>query len=205
MVLTDPGAQLGVVEAVRAALAGGATAVQLRWKEGGAREMVEMGRELRQLTRATSALFFVNDRIDVALAVEADGAHLGDDDIPIAIARQITRPGFVLGHSVDNAEEAAAAADRGADYLGLGPVFPTRSKGGLGAPIAAGGVSEVRRSVELPLVGIGGISEGNAAEVAAAGADGIAVIGAVMADPDPEGAARRLLAEFERGRARRRG
>ncbi len=201
MVITDPAAPSGVPAAVEAALAGGATAIQLRSKGGSTRAMVELGRELRRLTREVSALLLVNDRVDVALAVEADGAHLGDDDLPLPVARRITPAGFVLGRSVDNAAEAVAAAREGADYLGLGPVFPTRSKDGLGEAIGPAGVVEVRASVELPFVGIGGIDAENAASVAAAGADGIAVIGAVMMSSDPGRSARELLNAFERGRA----
>ena len=185
-----------VEEVVTLALEGGARAIQLRDKDAGAREMLASARRLRALTREFEALLFINDRIDVALAVDADGVHLGPDDIPVAALRSVVPPGFVIGHSTDLPEVARRAQDDGADYLGCGTVYPTSSKGDAGEVIGLGRLQEVVRSVDIPVVGIGGIDASNAAQVAETGCAGIAVIGAVMAAPDPRTTVAELLIPF---------
>lgn len=196
IVIADPDAAppgQSVVEAVHAALRGGAPAIQLRAKRLSARDTVELARELLPAIRRAGALFFVNDRVDVALAVGADGAHLGDDDLPLPAARAITPAGFLLGRSVDTPDEARLAAAEGADYVGAGPVYTTISKSGLGPPLGSRGIAKVTRATPLPVVGIGGIDAANAAAVLAAGVAGVAVIRAVIGAPDPESATRALL------------
>jgi thiamine-phosphate pyrophosphorylase len=190
IVIADPDAvaDRALLEVVRAALQAGAPAIQLRAKALGTRDTVDLGRAIVTETRHSGALFFVNDRIDVALVVGADGAHLGDDDLPLPAARSITPPGFLLGRSVDTADQARRAEGEGADYVGLGPVYATASKADLGAPIGPEGVRAVVRSVTLPVVAIGGITMENAAAVIQAGAAGIAVIRSVVAAPDPAAA-----------------
>lgn len=178
---------------VRAALAGGTPAVQLRAKQSTGREMFELAASLVRETRAAGALLFVNDRVDVALAAGADGAHVGDEDLPLAAARRATPPGFLLGRSVETVEQARRAERDGADYLGVGPVFRTGSKPDAGAPIGTSRVAEIAHAARIPSVGIGGITAVNSAEVLRAGAAGVAVIRAVLGDPDPEVAARALL------------
>jgi thiamine-phosphate pyrophosphorylase len=204
IVVTDSAlaAERGVVEAVRAALAGGAPAVQLRDKAMPARELVELARTLREDTRRTGALLFVNDRLDVALAAGADGAHLGDDDLPLDAARAIAPPGFLLGRSAASAAEARTAFQNGADYIGVGAVFGTATKADAGAPIGIAAVAAVVRIAEGPVVGIGGIDGSNAGAVIEAGADGIAVVSAVMAARDPAEATRRVLAAIAAARSR---
>jgi thiamine-phosphate pyrophosphorylase len=203
IVISDPDCGEGrdLVEVVRAGLAGGAPMIQLRAKEASAREMAGLARRLLAETRAAGALFLVNDRVDVALAVGADGAHIGADDLPLEAARAIVPRGFLLGRSVDSAAEAAAAARAGADYLGVGPVFATGSKSDAGPVV---GLEGVRAACEaaggVPVVGIGGIDAGNAAAVGEAGAAGVAVISAVMRAPDPRAAVERLLEGVARGR-----
>jgi thiamine-phosphate pyrophosphorylase len=187
-----------LLEVVREVLAAGAPAIQLRAKRDGAGAQVELARALRSATREAGALFFVNDRVDVALAVEADGAHLGDDDLPIAAARTIVPPGFLLGRSVDTPAEARTAARGGADYLGAGPVFPTASKPDAGAVLDAEGIRRIAAAVQLPVVAIGGIEPDNAEPVFAAGAAGVAVIRGVLLAMDPASAARALLVAAER-------
>jgi thiamine-phosphate pyrophosphorylase len=203
MVITDsavgPGRSLvGVVQAV---LRGGAPAIQLRAKTHSAREMVELAAVLAPVIRATDALFIVNDRVDVALAVGADGAHLGDDDLPLAAARRIVPPTFILGRSVETPEQAKLAEAQAADYLGVGPVYPTESKADAGRPVSPDRVAAVAASVQIPVVGIGGIDIRGARAVAEAGAAGVAVIRAAMQADDPEAAARALLQEVAAGRA----
>ena len=185
-----------VEEVVTLALEGGARAIQLRDKDAGAREMLASARRLRALTREFEALLFINDRIDVALAVDADGVHLGPDDIPVAALRSVVPPGFVIGHSTDLPEVARRAQDDGADYLGCGTVYPTSSKGDAGEVIGLERLQEVVRSVDIPVVGIGGIDASRAPEVAETGCAGIAVIGAVMAAPDPGTTVGELLTPF---------
>lgn len=203
IVVTDPdcGAGRQMVAVVRAALQGGAPAIQLRMKDGSAREMAELGEVLREDTREAGALFFVNDRLDVALAVGADGVHLGTDDLPVAAARAIAPEGFLIGRSVDAATEVDAALAEGADYLGVGPVYATGSKDDAGPVMGLDGLAGVVRAAgRLPVVGIGGIDIARAGDVAGAGAAGVAVIGAVMRAPDPRVAVEGLLRGVRGGR-----
>ena len=195
LVIADADAAAGrsLVEIVRAALVAGAPAVQLRAKSGTAREMLELAFLLREQTAAASALFFVNDRVDVALAAGADGAHLGDDDLPLVQARQITPPGFLLGRSADSVAAAIQAEQEGADYLGVGSVYATVSKADAGVPIGLSRIAEAVAAVSVPVVGIGGIDASNAAAVFGAGAAGVAVIRAVLNAGDPVAATRALL------------
>ena len=196
IVVTDPdcGAGRRVVDVVRAALRGGAPAIQLRMKGASAREMTEAARALLAHTRAAGALLFINDRVDVALAVEADGAHVGQDDLPVAAARRIAPPGFLVGVSAETAELARAAQADGADYVGVGPVYATGSKADAGDAVGVERIAQVAAAVRIPVVGIGGIAIENAPAVLRAGAAGVAVIGAVMRAADPEAAARALIA-----------
>lgn len=152
----DAAAGRNLVEIVRAALRAGAPTVQLRAKSAAAREMTELATLLREETRAADALFFVNDRVDVALAAGADGAHLGDDDLPLTQARRITPPGFLLGRSADSVAAAIQAEQESADYLGVGSVYPTASKTDAGTPIGLSRIAEVVEAVSIPVVGIGG-------------------------------------------------
>jgi thiamine-phosphate diphosphorylase len=197
IVVTDPdcGAGRTVVDVVRAALRGGAPAIQLRMKDASAREMTELARALLAETRPAGALLFINDRVDVAIAVGAEGAHVGQDDLPVHAARAITPPGFLLGVSAETAELARAAEADGADYVGVGPVYVTGSKADAGDAVGVERIAEVGAAVRIPVVGIGGIAIHNAPPVLHAGAAGIAVISAVMRADDPEAATRALLRE----------
>jgi len=203
LVIADAGiGGSSLVEKIRAALDAGAPAVQLRAKMLAGREMVELGRALREETRARDALLFVNDRVDVALIVGADGVHVGDEDLPIHAVRTITPSGFLVGRSVDNAAEAIAAEVQGADYVGLGPVFTTATKPGLPVALGTAGIRPVADAVDIPIISIGGITPDNAEEATAQGAAGVAVIGSVLSAADPGEAARRLLRAVDDGRRR---
>ncbi|HEX6371515.1 MAG TPA: thiamine phosphate synthase [Longimicrobium sp.] len=195
IVVTDPdcGAGRTVIDVARAALRGGAPAIQLRMKDASAREMAEAARALLAETRAAGALLFINDRVDVALAVGADGAHVGQDDLPVAAARRIAPPGFLLGVSAETAELAREAQADGADYVGVGPVYVTGSKADAGDAVGTDRIAQVAAAVGIPVVGIGGITVDNAPPVLHAGAAGVAVIGAVMRAADPQAAARALM------------
>lgn len=200
IVVTDPecGPGRSVVDVVAAALRGGAPSIQLRMKDATAREMADAARALLALTRPAGALLFVNDRVDVALAVGADGAHVGQDDLPVAAARRIAPAGFLLGVSAETVGLARDAERDGADYVGVGPVYATGSKADAGDAIGTMHVAEVAGAVSLPVVGIGGIALENAGAVRSAGAAGVAVISAVMRAGDPEAATRALLRAIER-------
>jgi thiamine-phosphate diphosphorylase len=182
-----------LVDVVRAALRGGAGAIQLRMKDGAARDMVEMAQALLTETRPAGALLFVNDRVDVAVIAGADGAHVGQDDLPVSAARRVSPPGFLLGVSAESVELAVQAQAEGADYVGVGPVYATGSKADAGEPIGLARIAEVAAAVKIPVVGIGGIAVGNARAVVESGAAGVAVISAVMRADDPESATRELL------------
>ncbi len=195
VVVTDRGAAAPreVEDVVADALAAGAPAVQLREKEGGAAEMLETARRLRTLTREAGALLFVNDRLDVALAAGADGVHLGPNDLPLASARRAAPGGFLIGYSADDPGEARTAVLAGADYIGCGAVYPTGSKDVGDEAIGPEGVERVVRAVEVPVVGIGGVTPERAPGIVRAGAAGVAVISAVMGAEDPGSAVRSLL------------
>ena len=195
-VITDEGLSGGRSheEQTHAALAGGAGVIQLRDKRATSMRLYEAACAMRALTRAANAILIVNDRLDIALAADADGLHVGPDDVPVTVARRLLRPGMILGASAGTAAEAVAAERDGADYLGVGAVYEARgSKADAGAPIGPERVRQIRSAVQIPIVGIGGIKAENAAPVIEAGADGVAVITGVVAARDIAAAARRML------------
>lgn len=182
-VLTDRAWSRGrdTLTVATAALEGGATVIQLRDKTAMTRTLVEEGLALRALTRERGALLIVNDRLDVALAIEADGAHVGqEDDMPVALARTLLGPDRILGVSAGNLQQACAAIANGADYLGVGPIYATNTKADAGQPIGLPLLTKLANRYTLPLIAIGGINAANTAEVLRAGATGIAVITAVV-------------------------
>lgn len=195
--ITD-GARGGTDEIVQRALAcvrGGATMVQLRLKDANARTQVEVARALLAALPASVPLI-MNDRADLAIAAGAAGVHVGPEDLPAAAVRRLVGPERIVGVSVGNDEEALQAM--AADYVGIGPVYVTASKGDAGAAI---GAEELRRLAELcarPAVAIGGLDAGNAASAMVAGIAGIAVIRALFSAPDPEAAARLLRSAIGR-------
>jgi thiamine-phosphate pyrophosphorylase len=199
----DCGPRRTVLEVVRSAVRAGAPAIQLRDKHGDARDLLDLALSIRDETSRAGALFFVNDRVDVALASGADGVHLGDDDLPVSAVRSITPAGFLIGRSVDGTVDAGVAAAEGADYLGAGPVSATPSKVDAGLAMGVAGVEAVCRAVDLPVVAIGGVDVSNARRIAHAGAAGVAVIRAVMRAADPGEVVTALLAEVRSGRLSR--
>jgi thiamine-phosphate pyrophosphorylase len=191
----------GTVATVEAAVQAGVDVVQLREKHTSARARYELGLELREVTREAGVPLVVNDRVDLAAALNADGVHLGDDDLPVAVARDQLGPEAIVGRSVSTPEGARAAEAAGADYLGVGAVFATSTKNTRGdeSEIGVETVRAVAEAVDIPIVGIGGITHENAAEVVAAGADGVAVVSAIAAAADPKTATRRLRQAVEMG------
>ncbi|MHB1974869.1 MAG: thiamine phosphate synthase [Acidimicrobiales bacterium] len=185
----------GVPETVRAAVAGGVTAVQLRDHRATARELTASAIELRDLLAGTGVSLVVDDRLDVALAVGADGVHLGQSDLPVGMAREIAGARLVIGWSVTCLSDAAAAAALApgtVDYLGVGPVFTTATKPDAAAPIGLDGLRAICAASRVPCVAIGGITVERAREVTGAGVAGIAVAAAICAAREPTAAAAEL-------------
>ncbi|MBP2146204.1 thiamine-phosphate pyrophosphorylase [Methanofollis sp. W23] len=180
------------LDQARLAVAGGADVVQVRDKEMSTADLLRTAQAVRAVTASAGALLIVNDRLDVALAAGADGVHLGQDDLPVAAARALAPPGFVIGVSVGDVAEARAAVAGGADYLALSPIFSTWTKADAGPGHGLATLHEIRGAVSVPLLGIGGIGPENVAEVIAAGAEGVAVVSAVVGQEDVEGAARQM-------------
>lgn len=188
-------------DAVRAAATGGAGVVQLREKNVGGAEMIRLADELREALEGTGCAFAVNDRVDVAMACGADGAHLGQGDFPLPRARAIAGDALFYGVTAGKSEWALRAAAEGADYIGVGPVYETGSKADAREPIGPEGFRKIiKRAPGLPAVAIGGIRVENVEPVMAVGASGVAVMGAVMGAANPETAARELRNRIERAR-----
>ncbi len=190
-------------EIVGESVRGGVTVVQLREKKICSRDFVELARALKRKLDRVKTPLIINDRLDIALACGARGVHLGQDDMDCKTARLIAGPEMIIGVSVSRVEEAVQAMTDGADYLGVSPVFDTATK--TDTPPATGleGLRNIRRSVGLPLIAIGGINARNAAEVVENGADGVAVVSAIMASAEPCEAARSLRLAVAEGRANR--
>lgn len=192
------------VDIVRAAIAGGVDAVQFRGKDLAARVQTELCLELRRVTREAEVLFIVNDRADLARAVDADGVHVGPDDLPPDLARLVVGPDRLVGFSAATVEEARWGLARGADYLGVGAIYATTTKGDAGPPVGPERISAIAAVVGLPVVGIGGITAANVAAVLRAGAAGVAVVSAIVGATDATAAARELKQRMAEVRAERR-
>ena len=192
--VTDRALSLGrsTVEVVRAAIRGGVSCVQLREKGCSTREFMDEARLLKALLVGTGVPLFINDRLDVALAVGADGVHLGQNDLAIADARRLVGNRMIIGISAESVADAIRAEAEGADYIGASPVFTTPTKTDTAPPLGLDGLRAIRRAVRLPLVAIGGIDADNAAQVLRAGADGLAVVSAIVSAPCPRTAAAAL-------------
>lgn len=177
-----------LVEVVEAALSGGVRAVQLREKDLPAAELYELAWELRALTARYDARLFINERIDVALAVEADGVHLGVNSLPVTAARRIA-PDLLIGYSSHAVGEAAAALAKGADFVTFGPVFPTPSKAAYGEPLGLQALAEACARLRGPVFALGGVRQDNLGQLVATGCERVALISDILAAPDPAVAA----------------
>jgi thiamine-phosphate pyrophosphorylase len=178
---------------------GGAAAIQLRDKLSTKAELLPIAQELRRLCAESGVLFIVNDHLDITLTTGADGLHLGQEDMPLSVARRLLSMDMILGGSVNTVEQARAAEAEGADYIALGSIYPTDSKEKPNV-VGVDRLGQVREATALPLVAIGGIDEGNAGEVSANGADAVAVISALAGARDIAQAARSIINSFEAGK-----
>ena len=192
--VTDRGLAKGrsTLDIVGAAVSGGVTCVQLREKECSTREFIEEALAVKDFLKARGVPLIINDRVDVALAVGADGVHLGQTDMPLEAAQKILGDSMIIGISAESLEDAVEAEKGGADYLGVSPIFATPTKTDTAPPLGLEGLRAIRRAVNLPLVGIGGLNQDNAADVIRSGGDGVAVVSAVVSAGDPAAAARNL-------------
>ena len=167
------------VELTRLAIQGGADTIQFRQKIGSTREMIKIAQQIKQICTDSGVAFIINDRVDVAIASDADGVHLGQDDFPLPLARNLLGKDRILGGSAVTLEEARKCLTEGADYIGFGPVFPTASKDDAGPVTGIDLLRQVVDTIPLPIIAIGGVSVENTPEVIQAGSHGIAVISAV--------------------------
>lgn len=187
----------GVAATVREAVRGGVTLVQLRDHQAGTRRLCELARSVQPVLAGTRVRLVIDDRVDVALAVGADGVHLGQGDLPPQDARRLLGPHAVIGHSVSRPEQAAAAArlvDAAVDYLGVGPLRATPTKPDAAAPLGITGVTRVLAATDLPCVVIGGVHSADVAGLRRTGAAGVAVVSAICAADNPRAAAAALVA-----------
>jgi thiamine-phosphate pyrophosphorylase len=200
--VTDRALSLGRsnLEVIQAAVRGGVTLVQLREKEATTKEFYQEGLKIRAYLKARDIPLIINDRIDMALALDAEGVHLGQEDMPIDAARKILGPQKIIGASVFTPEEAKIAEALGADYLGLSPIFVTETKPELIQHLGIKGIPLLKEAVKIPVVGIGSMSESNAYEAVKAGLDGVAVVSAICSRENPRAAAEAIKKEVLRAK-----
>ncbi len=200
--VTDRGLSRGrtTIQIVEAALCGGVTCVQLREKTCSTREFITQALSIKDHLKRHNVPLIINDRVDIAQAVNADGVHLGQSDMPIETAKAILKDSMIIGISAESLEDAVQAEKDGADYIGVSPIYVTPTKTDAASPLGLEGLREIRKSVRIPLVGIGGLNRENAGEVINNGADGVAVVSSIVAADDPEKAARELKKIIEQAR-----
>ena len=192
---------LGMVETARLAVAGGVTLVQLRDKTASTERMIETGRALKTALAGTGVPLIVNDDVEAAIAIDAEGLHVGQDDLDVATARRLIGPDRILGLSVETEALAAAADPRLVDYVGVGPVFATSTKPGHKAPVGLTGLARLVSAARVPAVAIGGLKAGHVGPVVRTGAAGLAVVSAICGEPDPQAAASELSQAIRRARS----
>lgn len=182
-----------LIDVVKEALDGGVKAVQLREKDLPIRELLRLAEEMRKITKEAGAMLFINGRIDAAMAVEADGIHLGQTDLPVDVVRKIVGNRFMIGVSTHNLNEAKEAEAGGADFITFGPVYETPLKLKYGRPVGAEALKRVKSGISIPVYAIGGIKSGNIEQVLGTGADGVALISAIIGAKEPKKAVEALL------------
>lgn len=191
---------LGMVETARRAVAGGVTMVQLRDKDASPRQMIETGRALKAALAGSGVPLIVNDDVEAAIAIGADGLHVGQDDRDAQTARRLIGPDMILGLSVETEALAAAVDPAVVDYVGAGPVFATQTKPGHKPPIGLDGLARLIAATALPAVAIGGLKTGHVEAVLKSGAQGLAVVSAICGQPDPQAAAFELSEAIRKAR-----
>ena len=175
-----------IIDDVKSAINGGVKVIQYREKYASTKQMMEEAKEIKKLCQKNKVIFLVNDRIDIALAVDADGVHIGQDDMPYETARRLLGKNKIIGLSAHDVEESVKAEKSGADYIGLGPIFSTNTKADAGRACGTEMISKVKEHVKIPIIAIGGINESTINEVLKAGAKNIAIISAVLSKDDVE-------------------
>jgi thiamine-phosphate pyrophosphorylase len=191
--VTDNGiAKRSLEKIVQEAVAGGVTCVQLREKFIDTREFIETAITIKKILAESDVPLIINDRVDIALAVKADGVHLGQSDMPLNMARNICGPEMIIGISAESVDDAVEAERNGADYVAVSPVFSTPTKTNTVIPLGLEGIKKIKEAVKIPVIGIGGINASNAELVMQNGADGVAVVSAIMGAPDAKQAAGEL-------------
>ena len=188
--------QKNLIPSVRKAIDGGVKAVQLRGKNLSARELLRIGEKLRRLTDERSVKLFVNDRIDVAMTLDADGIHLGQTSLPVTIVRKISGGRFMIGVSTHNLREAREAEAGGADFITFGPVFETSSKLAFGPPVGLRRLANITREIKIPVFAIGGIKIEDVKRVVENGGRGVAVISAILCSESVHAAAAGMVEEL---------
>lgn len=186
-----------LTDVVRQSLEGGVRAVQLREKDLSGASLYRLAAELRRLTSEFDARLIINDRLDIALAAEADGVHIGVNSLPVAAVRRVLGKGKFIGYSAHAIDEALRAQADGADFVTFGPVYPTPSKAEYGDPCGVKKLADVAFALKIPVIGLGGITEANITAALSANIQGIAVISAILAAADPRVAAASLLKKIE--------
>lgn len=200
--VTDRELSLGrsLVEVIKAAVEGGVTIVQLREKDCTTRDFLQVAQEVAGFLKPLNIPLIINDRVDIALAVGADGLHIGQSDMPYEIARKLMGSEAIIGLSVENMQDALDAEALEVDYLGLSPIFSTPTKTDIHHELGLEGIREIKQISRHKLVAIGGINLANTKEIIAAGADGIAVVSAICSADDPKKSAEELLKEVVAGK-----
>lgn len=185
-VITDEGISHGLshVEIARKVAEGGADVIQLRDKARTGKDMLSIALKIREIAHSSGATFVINDRLDLALAADADGVHLGHEDLPVPFARRVSPKGFIIGTSVRTVQEAMIAETEGADYVALSPIFDTATKADAGPGNGLDVLKKIKSAVSIPVIAIGGINKNNVRQVIDSGADGVAVISAIVGQKD---------------------
>jgi thiamine-phosphate pyrophosphorylase len=202
--VTDRALSMGrsTLDIVKAAVVGGVTCVQLREKACGTRDFIDEALLIRDFLKSKRVPLIINDRLDVAQAVGADGVHLGQSDMGLTMAKAIVKDSMCIGISAESLDDAVRAEKEGADYIGVSPIYSTPTKTDTAPPLGLSGLREIKTAVSIPLVGIGGLNAANAGEVIQNGADGVAVVSAIVSAADPETAARDLSELIDKARGR---
>lgn len=187
-------------EIVKAAVQGGVTCVQLREKDCNTREFIDQALAVKDFLKTSGIPLVINDRLDVAQAVGADGIHLGQSDMPFSMAKAIVGNSMFIGISAESVDDAIQAEKEGADYIGVSPIYKTPTKTDTAPPIGLTGLREIRKAVNIPLVGIGGLNVSNVYDVIKNGGDGVAIVSAIVSADDPEESSRALKSIIDRAK-----